>query len=177
MIAFINGNPALVALALLAVGVAAAILCAALLYRRAERRQARVLGRLRHDSEQQSEAIIQINTGVDQISAVVATNTATAIGAASASEELSQQSLILKNMIAKFKLAENENSSYPDEDFDSFNGYGSNESILSQKVKELDDDDDVDLSELDISHSDLKAGEDAVKDELKIVLDDDDDKY
>lgn len=130
-------------------------------------------------SEQQSEAIIQINTGVDQISAVVATNTTTAIGAASASEELSQQSLILKNMIAKFKLAENENSSYPDEDFDSFNGYGSNESILSQKVKELDDDDDddVDLSELGISHSDLKAGEDAVKDELKIVLDDDDDKY
>ena len=116
---------------------------------------------------------------MDQISAVVATNTATAIGAASASEELSQQSLILKNMIAKFKLAENESSSYPDEDFDSFNGYGSNESILSQKVKELDDDDDddVDLSESGISHSDLKAGEDAVKDELKIVLDDDDDKY
>ena len=74
MIAFINGNPALVALALLAVGVAAAILCAALLSRRAERRQARVLGRLRHDSEQQSEAVLRLgeslNAALRQIEAL-----------------------------------------------------------------------------------------------------------
>ena len=55
-------------------------------------------------SAEQSDAILQINTGVDQISDVVSANTATAIGSASASEELSGQSLILKNMIAKFKL-------------------------------------------------------------------------
>ena len=55
-------------------------------------------------SAEQSDAILQINTGVDQISDVVAANTSTAIGSASASEELSGQSLILKNMIAKFKL-------------------------------------------------------------------------
>ncbi len=55
-------------------------------------------------SSEQSDAILQINTGVDQISDVVSANTATAIGSASASEELSGQSLILKNMIAKFKL-------------------------------------------------------------------------
>ncbi len=74
MIAFINGNPALVALALLAVGVAAVILCAALLSRRAERRQARVLGRLRHDSEQQSEAVLRLgeslNAALRQIEAL-----------------------------------------------------------------------------------------------------------
>ena len=74
MIAFINGNPTLVALALLAVGVAAAILCAALLSRRAERRQARVLGRLRHDSEQQSEAVLRLgeslNAALRQIEAL-----------------------------------------------------------------------------------------------------------
>ena len=57
-------------------------------------------------SEAQAEAIVQINTGVDQISAVVANNTATAVGIASASEELSGQSLVLKNMIARFRLSE-----------------------------------------------------------------------
>lgn len=62
-------------------------------------------------SEHQSEAIVQINTGVDQISAVVAANTSTAVGSASASEELSSQSLILKNMIARFKLTKQENKS------------------------------------------------------------------
>lgn len=55
-------------------------------------------------SETQSGAIAQVNTGVDQISAVVSANTSTAVSTASASEELSSQSLILKNMIARFKL-------------------------------------------------------------------------
>ncbi len=55
-------------------------------------------------SEDQAEAIVQINTGLDQISAVVSANTSSSIGTASASEELSSQSLILKNMIARFKL-------------------------------------------------------------------------
>lgn len=59
-------------------------------------------------SDHQAEAIVQINTGVDQISAVVASNTTTAVGSASASEELSSQSLILKNMIARFKLSKGE---------------------------------------------------------------------
>lgn len=58
-------------------------------------------------SEAQAEAIVQVNTGVDQISAVVSANTSMAVGSASASEELSSQSLILKNMIARFKLSEN----------------------------------------------------------------------
>lgn len=55
-------------------------------------------------TEAQTEAIGQINTGLDQISAVVSANTSSSVGTASASEELSSQSLILKNMIARFKL-------------------------------------------------------------------------
>lgn len=62
-------------------------------------------------SGHQSEAIVQINTGVDQISSVVASNTATAVRSASASEELSSQSLLLKNMIARFKLSNGEKKS------------------------------------------------------------------
>ncbi|MBR6044676.1 MAG: HAMP domain-containing protein [Ruminococcus sp.] len=129
-------------------------------------------------SAQQAEAIVQINTGVDQISAVVATNTKTAIGAASASEELSQQSLILKNMIAKFRLAEDEDhiEYNDDDDYGSYDGYsssGSNNSIMNKAVNDLlepdDDDDDeyVDKSQLDS----------VSEDDLKIVLDDEDDKY
>ncbi len=59
-------------------------------------------------SENQAESIHQINTGIDQISAVVQTNTATAEQSAAASEELSGQSLLLTNMIAKFRLGDKE---------------------------------------------------------------------
>lgn len=57
-------------------------------------------------SEAQTEAIAQINTGLGQISTVVSANTSASVGTASASEELSSQSLILKNMIARFKLSD-----------------------------------------------------------------------
>lgn len=59
-------------------------------------------------SEAQTESIAQINTGLDQISDVVSANTSSSVGTASASEELSSQSLILKNMIARFKLSEDD---------------------------------------------------------------------
>lgn len=68
-------------------------------------------------SEAQADAIVQIDTGVDQISAVVSKNTSTAVGFASASEELSSQSLILKNMIARFRLSE-ENAHSGSDPFD-----------------------------------------------------------
>ena len=77
-------------------------------------------------SETQADSIIQINTGVDQISSVVSANTSAAVGSASASEELSSQSLILKNMIARFKLKNNdednetEEPSVPDENINKF---------------------------------------------------------
>ena len=62
---FISAHFPLVALALLIVGVAAAALCSALLSHRAERRQARLLGRLRHDSEQQAEAVVRLGESLN----------------------------------------------------------------------------------------------------------------
>jgi methyl-accepting chemotaxis protein len=55
-------------------------------------------------SDQQSVAIAQINTGIDQVAQVVQQNSATAEESAAASEELSGQSALLNDMIAQFKL-------------------------------------------------------------------------
>lgn len=64
MSAFMNENFALIALIVLAIGIAAAILCAAMLARRSERRQVRALVRLRHDGEQQTEAVARLGEGL-----------------------------------------------------------------------------------------------------------------
>ncbi|WP_414733654.1 methyl-accepting chemotaxis protein [Acetobacterium carbinolicum] len=55
-------------------------------------------------SNDQATNITQINLGVDQVSQVVQGNTATAEQSAAASEELSSQSQLLKEMITRFKL-------------------------------------------------------------------------
>lgn len=57
-------------------------------------------------SNEQAIAIMQVSQGVDQISDVVQTNAATAEESAAASEELSGQSNLLKEIICKFKLRE-----------------------------------------------------------------------
>ncbi|MDF2950294.1 MAG: methyl-accepting chemotaxis sensory transducer with Cache sensor, partial [Sedimentibacter sp.] len=55
-------------------------------------------------SQEQATAIFQINQGIEQISTVVQTNAATAEESAAASEELSGQSNILKELISKFNF-------------------------------------------------------------------------
>ena len=55
-------------------------------------------------SEQQADSISQVTQGIDQISAVVQTNSATAEESAAASEELSGQSQILKQLVGRFKI-------------------------------------------------------------------------
>ncbi|WP_312649141.1 methyl-accepting chemotaxis protein [Aminipila sp.] len=55
-------------------------------------------------SIEQATSIAQINLGVDQISTVVQTNAATAEESAAASEELSGQAQMLKDLIGNFKL-------------------------------------------------------------------------
>ncbi|MDE7303480.1 MAG: methyl-accepting chemotaxis protein [Oscillospiraceae bacterium] len=55
-------------------------------------------------SENQAQMIEQIRTGMEQISNVVQTNSATAEESAAASEELSGQSAILKELIGTFRL-------------------------------------------------------------------------
>lgn len=58
-------------------------------------------------SKEQAQAITQVATGVDQISSVVQTNSATAEESAAASEELSGQAQLLKELVAQFKLIDN----------------------------------------------------------------------
>ena len=52
----------------------------------------------------EAEALAQITQGVDQISSVVQTNSATAEQSAAASQEMANQSRILKELTAKFQL-------------------------------------------------------------------------
>lgn len=52
----------------------------------------------------QAEAVTQVTMGMDQISSVVQTNSATAEESAAASQELSSQSQLLKSLVAHFKL-------------------------------------------------------------------------
>lgn len=51
----------------------------------------------------QAESVAQVTIGMDQISAVVQTNSATAEQSAAASQELSAQSSLLKELLGKFK--------------------------------------------------------------------------
>ncbi len=57
-------------------------------------------------AEQQADAIEQVTLGVDQISSVVQTNSATSEESAAASEELSGQAVMLRELVAKFRLRE-----------------------------------------------------------------------
>ena len=59
-------------------------------------------------SEEQSQGIAHINTGIEQVAQVVQQNSATAQESAAASQEMSGQSDVLQQLIAQFKIAENE---------------------------------------------------------------------
>ncbi len=64
------------------------------------------IGNISTASDQQATAVKQVTVGIDQISSVVQTNSATAEESAAASEELSGQAQILKQLIGGFKLEE-----------------------------------------------------------------------
>ncbi|NLW79254.1 MAG: HAMP domain-containing protein [Ruminococcaceae bacterium] len=55
-------------------------------------------------SEEASDAVAQVNIGIDQVAAVVQRNSATAEQSAAASEEMSSQSEVLRGLVARFKL-------------------------------------------------------------------------
>lgn len=65
------------------------------------------------NSISEADAIAQLTTGVDQISAVVQTNSATSEESAAASEELSSQAVVMKQLLQNFKLKEALSSSAP----------------------------------------------------------------
>jgi len=58
------------------------------------------------DTEEQSKSVAQVSVGIDQISSVVQTNSATAEQSAAASEELSAQANVLKELVGQFQLQE-----------------------------------------------------------------------
>ncbi len=55
-------------------------------------------------AEEESEAIAQVTEGIDQISSVVQTNSATSEESAAASEQLSSQAALMKELLSRFKL-------------------------------------------------------------------------
>lgn len=55
-------------------------------------------------SQAQAEGVAQVTLGIEQISAVVQTNSATAEECAAASEELSGQANMLRNLVSQFRL-------------------------------------------------------------------------
>ncbi len=57
-------------------------------------------------TRQQTHDVAQVSVGIDQISSVVQTNSATAEESAAASEELSGQANILKELVSRFTLQE-----------------------------------------------------------------------
>lgn len=63
-----------------------------------------VVDKISNASSLQAESINQVTLGVDQISAVVQTNSATAEESAAASEELSSQSQLLRELVGRFKI-------------------------------------------------------------------------
>jgi len=65
---------------------------------------ATLVGEIAAASNEQATSIYQINKGIEQVSDVVQTNSATAEQSAAASEELSSQASLLKNMVGKFRL-------------------------------------------------------------------------
>ena len=55
-------------------------------------------------SKEQADSILQIEQGIERISEVVQTNSATAEESAAASEELSAQAQLLKDLTGQFRL-------------------------------------------------------------------------
>lgn len=71
-----------------------------------------LINRIAEASQEQADSVMQINLGVEQISAVVQTNAATAEESAATSEELSSQSNLLKDLMARFRLRQGELSAF-----------------------------------------------------------------
>jgi methyl-accepting chemotaxis protein len=63
-----------------------------------------IISGIARESQEQSEAISQVNTGTSQIAEVIQRNSSTSQETAAAAEELSSQSEILREMISVFRL-------------------------------------------------------------------------
>ena len=70
-----------------------------------------LVGNIAQASNDQASEIAQINLGIEQVSQVVQTNSATAEESAAASEELSGQAELLKHKVGAFRLKRNNRAS------------------------------------------------------------------
>lgn len=66
-----------------------------------------IIEEISESSERLEKSIMEVTEGMDQISSVVHTNSATSEESAAASEELSSQVSLMKDLVGKFKLREN----------------------------------------------------------------------
>ena len=71
-----------------------------------------LIDKITEASDEQALSVEQVTQGVEQISSVVQNNAATAEESAAASEELWSQSNILKELVAKFKLKNDDDFHY-----------------------------------------------------------------
>jgi len=72
----------------------------------------RFIAEIAKSSEEQSLDISQVTSGIDQVAQVVQQNSATAEESAATSQEMSTQSALLQDLIAQFKLKENQQTRY-----------------------------------------------------------------
>lgn len=77
------------------------------------------MDKLAESTISEAEAIAQLTTGVDQISSVVQTNSATSEESAAASEELSSQAVMMKQMVQRFHLKDSASFAYEPDHGDS----------------------------------------------------------
>lgn len=80
-----------------------------------------LIGEIGEASDEQARSVGEINQGVEQISMVVQTNSATAEESAAASEELSGQADMMKQMVGRFHLKDQDTFSM---DYDADSGMG-----------------------------------------------------
>ncbi|MGB9701232.1 MAG: methyl-accepting chemotaxis protein, partial [Candidatus Kapaibacteriota bacterium] len=93
-------------------------------------KSADIVGEIATSSNEQAQAIAQINEGLSQIDKVTQTNTASAEESASASEELSGQAGLLKEIVQRFKTKDTKSDL--DNDF-----YVENRTLTPAKSKGL----------------------------------------
>lgn len=77
---------------------------------------AATVDRISEASKEQANSIMQVTQGVDRISDVVQTNSATSEESAAASEELNNQAQVLKGLVSRFRLKGISTSFQPDFD-------------------------------------------------------------
>lgn len=68
------------------------------------RESTRLIENMANESTKQARSIMEINQGIEQISSVVQANSATAEQSAAASQEMSAQSVVLNDIVSRFKL-------------------------------------------------------------------------